>query len=529
MKAFTELYASLDETTKTSAKIAALVQYFSTAAAEDAAWAIYFLSGRKPRRLIAGPKLRQWIAEEAGIPDWMFEECYSTVGDLAETISLLLPDELGASDLPLHRWITERLLPLRDLTEEEQRDRVVTYWRELDARQRMIFNKLITGGFRVGVSQQMVARGLAQVSGLPVEVITHRLMGDWQPVPEFIAALLGTELTDAEPSRPYPFFLAHQLGGPPENLGPIQEWQAEWKWDGIRAQAIKRGGEAFLWSRGEELITDRFPEIAEMAMRLPDGTVMDGEILPRRDGEVLPFAALQKRIGRKTLTKRLLAEVPVALVAYDLLELDGADLRAMPLAERRARLESLYESHGREEPAWLLSDLVRGESWEHLAQQREESRARKVEGLMLKRLASPYRTGRQRGDWWKWKIDPYTVDAVLIYAQRGHGRRATLYTDYTFAVWNEGELVPFAKAYSGLSDPEIDELDAWIRKHTRESFGPVRSVEPLQVFELAFEGIQLSTRHKSGIATRFPRILRWRRDKPAAEADTLATVKGLIG
>ena len=526
MKAFADLYAALDETTKTTDKVAAMAQYFATARPADAAWAVYFLSGRKPRQAVPSKRLRLWARELAGIPEWLFDESYHHVGDVAETIALLLPPADAASDRPLADWVENHLLPLRGMDEEPQKADVLAAWRALDARQRFVWNKLITGEFRVGVSQLLVVRALAQVNGLPTDTVAHRLMGTWEPTPHFYAALHAPDAGDTDVSRPYPFFLAHPLEGEPSDLGPVEEWQAEWKWDGIRAQVVRRGGQSFVWSRGEELVTDRYPELRSLADALTDGTVIDGEILPWKDGRVLPFGDLQKRIGRKTVGKNLLDDVPAVLMAYDLIEEFGADLRERPLAERRARLEMLAAAVGH--PALLVSPRLAPESWAALAAERRASRARGVEGMMLKRRAAPYRVGRVRGDWWKWKVEPYSVDAVLIYAQPGHGKRSGLFTDYTFGVWDGGKLVSFAKAYSGLTDAEIRQVDAFVRANTLEKFGPVRTVKPELVFELGFEGIQASTRHKSGVAVRFPRMLRWRTDKKPEDADTLDRVKGLL-
>ncbi len=531
MKAFTQLYTELDRTTKTNEKLAALVRYFQSATPADSAWAIFFLSGRKIRRLVSGPLLRDWASREAGVPDWLFEESYTVVGDLAETIALLLPGEgdAEAEEQPLAVWVEQRLLPLQKMDAEAQREAMLAAWRELGPAERFVWNKLVTSGFRVGVSQQLVVRALAETGGLPADAVAHRMMGEWEPTPQFFARLLDPETDDADVSRPYPFHLAHQLDGGPESLGDRAGWQVEWKWDGIRAQLVRRAGQTFLWSRGEELVTDRYPEIAAAAELLPDGVVVDGELLPWSGGSVMPFAELQKRIGRKTVGPKLQRDVPVVLLAFDLLEIDGEDARTRPLAERRAALESILAALPDDARARIpISEVVDAATWEALAEVREESRSRRVEGFMLKRLDSPYRVGRHRGDWWKWKVDPYTVDAVMVYAQRGHGRRATLYTDYTFAVWNDTELVPFTKAYSGLTDAEIDEVDRFIRNNTIESFGPVRRVKPKLVFELAFEGLQTSSRHKSGVAVRFPRILHWRRDKKPEEADTLGSIRAML-
>jgi DNA ligase-1 len=420
----------------------------------------------------------------------------------------------------------DRLLPLRGLDEAEIRARMPGYWSELEDHERLVLNKLITGEFRVGVSRLLVTRALGAVAGLEPRVIAERLAGPFEPTPARYLALIAAQAESANAGQPYPFFLAHPLQSPPETLGAVEDWHVEWKWDGIRAQLIRRADLIYVWSRGEDLVTERFPEIAAVGSRLPDGTVLDGEIMAWRGDRPLAFAKLQQRIGRKTHTPKILADAPAAFVAYDLLEYGGEDVRARPLAWRRATLEALVAEV--DLPALRISPRVIASSWEALATLRDESRVRQVEGFMLKRLGSRYGVGRPRGDWWKWKIDPYSVDAVLVYAQRGHGRRASLYTDYTFAVWEGSELVPFAKAYSGLTDEEIREVDAFIRSNTLEKFGPVRSVTPELVCEIGFEGIQRSTRHKSGIAVRFPRILKLRRDKKIDAADTLETLRGLV-
>ena len=528
MKAFAALYAALDETTKTLAKVEALVDYFSNVDRADAAWATYFLIGRKPKQVVPTKLIRAWATELAGIDDWLFQESYDAVGDIAETVALLLPPPEAVDDTPLHTWVEDRLLPLRKATDSDRKLAMLAAWRMMDERERFVWNKLITGGFRVGVSQQLVVRALAKVGGVEAASVSHRMMGDWEPTPDLLARLFADDQTDADVSRPYPFFLAHALeGDPADALGPAENWIAEWKWDGIRSQLIRRGGQTFLWSRGEELVTDRYPEIAEVGPYLPDGTAIDGEILPWAVGTALPFAQLQRRIGRKTLGKKILAEVPVILMAYDLVEDRGVDVRPQPLEWRRNRLAEIVAGSG-----WdgrlVLSPLVDEPTWAARAVDREKSRGRGVEGLMLKRLGSPYRVGRVRGDWWKWKIVPLTVDAVLVSAQRGSGKRASLYTDYTFALHDQGKLVPIAKAYSGLTDAEINKVDAFVRRNTVERFGPVRAVTPELVFEIAFEGIQRSPRHKSGVAVRFPRILRWRTDKTVADVDTLDILKALV-
>lgn len=539
MREFARLYAELDETTSTTRKLEALQAYFSHAAPENAAWAVYFLAGGKPRQAVPTKLLRQYAIEYAGLDEWLFDESYHAVGDMAETIAHILPPPSKRSDVGLAEWMEGRIGPLRGADPGTIREALYAAWDELDWRERFLFVKLIGGGFRVGVSRLLVTRALAAIAAVDSKLIAQRLMG-WtdnsvRPTATSFLQLIAAQSDEEHALRggqPYPFFLAHQLQDEPGSLGEVDDWQVEWKYDGIRAQLVRRGGQNFLWSRGEDLITERFPELA--SVRIPEGTVLDGEVLIWQPGceAPAPFADLQKRIGRKTLSARLLNELPAVLCCYDLLEFGGVDLRALPQHERRALMETEVAAIGL--PQLRLSPVIRADSWDELARLRAQSRERGVEGMMLKARSAQYGVGRTKdvGTWWKWKIDPYTVDAVLIYAQAGSGRRASLYTDYTFAVWDgdgeERRLVPFAKAYSGLTDAEIQQVDNAVRKTTIEKFGPVRSVKPTMVFEIGFEGIALSTRHKAGIAVRFPRILRRRFDKPVEEADTLDTLKGLL-
>ena len=561
MKQFAGLFAAIDHTTSTNAKVEAMAAYLSTAPAADAAWATFFLTGRRFKRLLAGRSISQWTMTATGVSEWLLGECYAVVGDGAETAALIL-DQLPpkpSDPLSLAEWVEHRILPLRDLHAHEQRRRVLTWVRELTRWERFALLKVLTGELRLGVSQTLVVRALAGVASLPTTTIAARLMGEWTPSAQWYAQLMAPEITDDDLSRPFPFCLASPLEGTvtPEtlqaDLGPRQDWQVEWKWDGIRAQTVKRAGHVHLWSRGEELISQRFPEIVEATHGLADGTVLDGEVLAYRDNRPLPFSALQQRIGRERNVSRTARDVPVVFMAYDVLEHEGRDVRAQALAARRAMLESIVTRVQQLVPApaaaqrvdmllpfdddvtagvrpaiLRVSPIVEAATWEDLEVVRRDSRRLGVEGLMIKRLSSAYTVGRKRGDWWKWKIDPHTVDAVLIYAQPGSGKRASLLTDYTFGVWHNGELVPVAKAYSGLTNEEIAEMDRWIRRHTVERFGPVRHVEPVHVFELGFEAIARSTRHRSGVAVRFPRMLRWRKDKPASDADTLDALHALL-
>jgi DNA ligase-1 len=550
MRAFTDLYWRLDATTSTNEKVAALREYFAAAPHDDAACALAVLRGDRQLRAVSTVQLREWAGAASGLPAWLVEECYAHVGDLAETLALLLPDaDHTVTDAPdaaseagagLDTVYRETVLGLRDAPEDRKREVVSAVWRRLAPRERIVWHKLLTGGLRVGVSRTLVARALAEIAGVDQAVMAHRLMGDAATDAAGFARLLEPDATADDDRRPYPFFLASALdrtepAAVAEDLGPAADWQAEWKWDGMRAQLVRRGADVAIWSRGEELVNEAFPEIAAAGLALPPGTVLDGELLAVRDGRLLGFAALSKRASRTRVTKQVLADIPCAFVAYDLLEAEGVDLRERPLVERRAALERLLplsfadalagQAAG---PGPFLSPLVPGDSWPALAALRAESRTRGVEGLMLKRRSSPYGTGRTRGDWWKWKIEPLEIDVVLLYAQAGHGRRAGLHSDYTLGLWHEGTLVTVAKAYSGLTDAEIVEIDRIVRATTVEKHGPVRICTPTLVFQMAFEGVSASTRHKSGVAVRFPRLVRWRKDKQPADAGTLADLRAMI-
>ncbi len=536
MKAFAQLFLSLDETNKTNEKVRVLKEYFLSVPDSDKMHMLALFTGRKPKRPINSTLIRVWAMELTKIPVWLFEESYHVVGDLAETITLLLPQSHGSSNKTLTEWIAE-INTLSAKTEDERKEWLITSWQMLDAQERFVFNKLLTGGFRVGVSQNLVVKALADISKLNAATITHRIMGNWAPENYQFAQLVQAEGASDDISRPYPFFLAYPIQETSEKqkspdelqnaLGNADEWQAEWKWDGIRAQMIKREGKIFIWSRGEDLATNKFPELHPFLNALPDGTVLDGEVLSFKDGLPMPFNILQTRIGRKNLSKKILEDSPVAVIAYDCLEYAGEDIRHKTQTQRRLMLEQL-QSQTKHPEIFRMSALIDFNNWDELTEIRTHSREMIAEGIMLKRKNAAYQVGRRRGDWWKWKIDPLSIDAVMIYAQKGHGRRADLYTDYTFAVWDGDKLVPFAKAYSGLTDEEMRKVDNFVKRNTLEKFGPVRTVKPQLVFEIGFEGINYSSRHKSGVALRFPRILRWRTDKPMEEADTLETLKALL-
>jgi len=538
MQRFTQLFQAVDSTTSTNAKVEALQIYFQTESPENIVWALYLLLGKTRKRLITSNILRKIFLQISDIPEWLFEDCYAQVGDSAETIALLLHQStlkdraatLNTAEKPtitLKEWM-EVIIPKVKTAETdlEVTELVVSWWSVLDDFEVFVLNKLLTGAFRVGVSEKLVIKGLAQATEIPESVLAHRLMGDFAPTIAFYEQLIQAEETERSPSRPYPFFLASSLEEDRFRTEDMSQWQAEWKWDGIRAQLIHRAEQCFIWSRGEDLITHQFPEFEAFLLSLPDGVVLDGEILCWQGDRPLNFNYLQKRLGRKRVTQKVMDENPVRLIAYDLLELNGEDLREKPLRDRRQWMLDLLAQHP--SPFVRYSEALEFDTFEALQALRTRSREFGAEGLVIKALNSPYLVGRKRGYWWKYKLDPMSLDAVLIYAQAGSGKRANLFTDYTFALWKGEDLVPFAKAYSGLDNSEIEALDKWIRKHTLEKFGPVRSVEPIHVFEIGFEGISESNRHKSGISVRFPRILRWRKDKTAQDADTIAIAQQLL-
>jgi DNA ligase 1 len=530
MKQFASLIEKLNTTTKTKEKLVALENYFAIANDQDKVWVIALFTGRRPKRTISSTLLKEWCAEFCDIPLWLLGECYYTVGDLSETIALLI-DAYYAPTVPsaehsLHYYI-ERFRQLQSASEEEKKQFMLEGWAELqNTTERFVFNKLLSGAFRIGVSQQLIVQALAKITGQETSNIAHRITGKWEAWNITFKELINNENNNTDSSKPYPFYLAYPLEDKLESLGDIKDWQAEWKWDGIRGQIIKRNDEFFVWSRGEELMTERFPEYQSINHSLPNGVVLDGEIIAAKGNQPLPFSVIQTRIGRKNVSKKIMQDSPISFFAYDILEYNNEDLRSVPLKDRREILEKIISDVNDEK--LQLSPKVECANWEELAKLREQSRHFNAEGFMLKRKDSIYQTGRKRGDWWKWKIDPLTIDAVMIYAQKGSGRRSNLYTDYTFALKDGESLVPFARAYSGLTDKEITMVDNFVKRNSIEKFGPVRTVKPELVFELAFEGIASSNRHKSGVSVRFPRISRWRQDKKTNEINTLDDLKKML-
>lgn len=525
MKNFVQLFTQLEQSTKTNKKVAALKQYFDAAGEEDRLWTIALLSHRRPKRMVKTALLKKLAAEVAQLPYWLFEESYHIVGDLAETMALIYPNTESKQNHSLTYWI-EYLIALRPLEEAEKEAKIIAAWEQMDEKERFVFNKIITGGWRIGISQKLMCRALAQHCQIDENVLALRLMGNWSAESTTFQKLVIEPDAHEQIAQPYPFYLAYALEEKSAPIESSKDWLAEYKWDGIRAQVIVRENQLFLWSRGEELITESFPDLHRLKEDLADGTVIDGELVAFKDGKIQNFNQLQQRLGRKTVSAKLREQIPVAIIAYDLLEYQGKDIREKSMMERRNFLEKVVENAASE--VLRISPLLKFNQWEDLVDYRNQSRQNLAEGLMLKRKDSSYQVGRKKGAWWKWKVDPLTIDAVLIYAMRGHGRRSNLYTDYTFAVWKGKELVPFTKAYSGLSDAELRKVDAFVKKNTLDRFGPVRSVKAELVFEIAFEGIAASKRHKSGIAVRFPRIHRWRKDKKVEDVNSLDDLNRML-
>ena len=527
LQLFAELVTQLGTSTKTNDKLQSLVDYFAIAPDADKVWVIAIFSGRRPRRAVNSRLMREWCTEIINIPDWLFDESYHTVGDLSETLALLLPDTKNESQINESlAYYLEKFIAIEKEDENIKKHFIVNSWNEMNRDERFVFNKLITGSFRIGVSQKTIVNALAKIVDLSASVIAHRISGNWDPVTTSFNELLSESVSISDFSKPYPFYLAYAIDDDVETLGETNLWQAEWKWDGIRGQIIKRNNELFVWSRGEELMTDKFPEYFILKDLLPDGVVLDGEIIPAKDGKPLPFSVLQTRIGRKNIGKKLLQEATISFFVYDILEYNYEDWREKPLTERRKKLEEIIVPI--KNNAIQISEIIQFTSWNELAEVRKNSRNMNSEGIMLKKKDSVYKVGRKRGDWWKWKIDPLTIDCVMVYAQKGSGRRSNLYTDYTFAVKDGDQLVTFTKAYSGLTDKEFAEVDYFVKRNSIEKFGPVRTVKPELVFEIAFEGIAASNRHKSGVALRFPRMNRWRKDKTVDEINTMDDLKEML-
>lgn len=526
MQGFSELFHDLDGMTKTGDRIERMIAYFKNADSEDAGWASWFLSGNRIQGAVRTRELRVWASVQSGWPVWLIEESYERVGDLAETLSLLIPSNHGGELCSLTQVVEEILIPLVSADAMEKAERIKEAWDRLRPMDLLPFHKLLTGGFRVGVSKGNVCKALAEVGGVQPAVIAQRISGTWDPRTRSFREIIGKESNQDMSFLPFPFCLASPLQVGPAEIGQTKEWWAEWKWDGVRCQLLHGANRGMIWTRGDESAGESFPELLDLCPHLPKGTILDGEILAWGSEGLRSFSRLQKRLGRKEPGPSILKKEPVCFMAYDLLRLGEEDLRKLSFLQRRQKLEKLFKDTPDGFPI-RLSERVTGKSWVELSKMRDQSRDRGVEGLMLKRMDSVYSSGRVKGDWYKWKVDPFVADMVVVGAQMGHGKRSNLYSDYTLAVLDaHGEFVTVAKAYSGLTDEELKEVDRFVRKNITGKFGPVRSVKPEIVFEVAFEGARASGRHKSGVALRFPRIQSWRKDKKPTEVDTLENLLG---
>ena len=556
-RSFGNLINNLEQCNSTKKKINLISVFIKDIDPRDGSWILLLLMSSRQKRVITGRRLKDILQASFRMPSWLIDDCFAQVGDSAETISLLWPQlksELTDANIecsevynklfnepkeskPLHWWMETLLPAIKDATETTQNRLILKLWSDIADQDHYLTNKLITGGFRNGVSKGLVVKSIAKAYKLDESTVLERLM---KPIE--INNIWFQELTHPvsinrtdRGAIPYPFYLASPVEIEKIKETPPADWRLEYKWDGIRGQLIKRDTGAYLWSRGEELVNHVFPEIIEMAENLPDGTVLDGEILcwQKDVRKPMAFASLQRRLGRKTVNKKLLKECPTVFLAYDILEHKSIDIRAYNLRDRLKLLESVQLNYNH--PCLVIDNEKEFAEWEELIQLRDRARLEGAEGLMIKKISSHYLSGRKRGYWWKYKHDPMTLDAVLIYAQAGTGKRANLFTDYTFALWDNSnknskdrKLVTFAKAYSGLNNSELMELDKWIRTHTIERYGPTRVVEQKQIFEIAFEGVMESKRHKCGLAVRFPRIHRWRIDKPVMEADCIEQAQALL-
>jgi len=537
---FSELFLNLDSSNSTNNKIEVLKNYFLSNDPIDNSWAIYLLTGKSNKRFISGRYLKNLFSELYEYPVWLIDTCYLKVGDSAEVITLLLKNKSTSRkkvllNISLNELLSKTIPDLSKLNDEEKNFKIKNMWETLPEDNHLIFNKILTGTFRVGVSIGLITKSISKLINIDEEIISHRLMGNFEPSIDSYEFLINKNINLQElNSKPFPFLLANTIEDKIFKHS-INDFQFEWKYDGIRMQLIKRSGNVSLWTRGQELVNDSFPELVDKMSHIKDDFVLDGELLVWNFKEQIAFdfSLLQKRINRKSPTRSIQIKYPIIFIAYDLLEINGRDIREIKLENRRIELEKYFSKwHNKTEnnisAIFKICNLIFPKDWPDALNYKEKSRENNTEGLIIKKKTSIYSSGRKRGIWWKYKVDPMQLDAVLIYAKGGSGRRAGLYTDYSFALWKDKELIKFASAYSGLTNIEIKELDKWIRKNTIEKFGPVRSLKPEMVFEISFEKIQISKRHKSGIAVRFPRITKWRKDKKINDADSLENAYELM-
>jgi len=518
MRLFGQLLQACLQEPKTLQKISLLSDYFNEESPENMPMALHFLMGENMGRFCSGRQLREWAAQLLGLPDWLVDESYEALGDNSETISLLFPNKPSslAHDL---KAVCERIQQLKSEPIDVKKDWIIDVWSKSSRDDIYTFNKLLGGGIRIGASKKNVLKALSRTVHLDVDILEQRLLGTWEPTKIAYDALVNPDDIAGKGTCPYPFFLASPIQDVDATLMPFSDWQIEPKWDGIRAQLVHRQEGTQLWSRGNDLISDQFPDILDSASELPYG-VYDGEVLAWGADGPQPFADLQKRLNRKKVTRQLLASIPCIMMLYDCLEFEGVDVREQALHERCKKIRDLRPPFYTSNPLTLngvsaLNDYVKN------------ARNNRVEGVIIKRLSSAYKSGRVRGDWWKLKVDPLLLDVVIMYAQKGKGIRSGLFTDYTFGVWDNNQLVPIGKAYSGLTNDEIKQVHQILNNHLTDRFGPVRGVSPCVVLEVAFDSIQESPRHKSGLALRFPRINRLRLDKPVEEANSLEDARAL--
>lgn len=538
MKDFASLIAQIDQTNSTNDKVQLMVDYFKSHDSATNAWAIFILMGKQKKRILTSARLRKVINQISDVPTWLMEECYSAVGDTAEMIALISESLLAKNkdendinhEFTLVEWMEKKLPPLAKLPEPELAQQLENWWRSFSQQQIFVLNKVLTGAMRIGVSELLVFKALSIALEVDRSLLATRLMGEFEPTAETFESLsiepTGNESDPARGLIPLPFCLASPIVNPSESLEDAKDWLVEWKWDGIRAQIHKQGDQVEIWSRGEDRITKSFPDIVNALVETDFTGVLDGEIVAGDWALPSPFQQLQVRLNKKNPTAKFISENKISFIAYDLLVDKTQDIRTSTLLERRKSLKDVMTSLP--SSFFGLSKHIEGDDWTELAQERDAARLKGAEGFMLKKLSSQYVGGRKRGIWFKWKLEPLTIDTILTAAQPGTGKRASLYTDYTFSIWKDEVLVPIAKAYSGLDDKEIRSLDSWIRRNTLERFGPVRTLKPEKVFEIGFEGVAESRRHKSGYALRFPRILRERADKDAANANKVEDVAEIL-
>jgi len=540
MKAFADLWATLEGQLSEARSAQILARYLQQTSAEDAAWAIYLLCGKKPKKLLSARELVEYFLQTSGTPGWLFWESDDVVGDVNETIALLndtFMDETASQQNrnenshpqqnSLAFWMENQLNTLAEVAQSQRPAFLGNCWQKLGYREAFIINRILTGTWKSNLPLKTIAQALSIVSGQEPMTLMHRLKADWLPNKVFYAKLIAEDQPTFQTEQKFSFGEFKPLEESSiESLGAVEDWWLAWQWEGLRVQCIRRADDCFLWSQNGELVTDRFPELHEMAQKLPEGTILEGVIVACSGQAPLPLADLQPRLGGKSVNRKMMESCPVAFVATDLQLLANEDMRNLPAQQRKTRLAQLANDIG-----FPLVHFPRIEidQWAHARKLLQEARQHHAEGLSLQRLNSPYPIQNQQADWWSWKVQPHTINAILLYAKMEMaGRSQKQTTEYTFAVWHEDQLVPVARTGIGLPPEEAELLDGWIRANTYERFGPVRSVEPFHVYEIAFDGITPSKRHKCGFVLREPRIINPRPHTPIEEASRLEDLHRLL-